>query len=216
MSIAVLLVDDHGAIRSGLRLILETHPDLRVVGEAGDGASALAMTRALEPDVVLMDIRMPGRDGIWATARIVAETRSRVLILSTFGLDEPVSAALLAGATGFLQKSVSGPELIAAVLKTARGEAVLSPEVTATVIRGFRALAERPPAPEPPSGLTPREREVLLALGGGLSNAAIARELGISEATVKTHLTAIYAKTGSASRVEAALLGLGLGGVGGR
>ena len=208
MTTRVLIADDHAAIRSGLRLILDDADDIVVVGEAGDGAAALANARALRPDVVLMDIRMPGTDGIEATASIVGESLADVLVLTTFDVDEYVFGALRAGAAGFLLKTADAAMLVDAVRRVAAGEGVLAPEVTR---RTLRAFAEQAPArPAVPSvhigGLTDREREVLAALGQGLSNADLAAALLITEATAKTHVSRVLAKLGCSSRVQAAIV----------
>ncbi|WP_280362941.1 response regulator transcription factor [Nocardia wallacei] len=207
MTIRVLIADDHGAIRAGLRMILDTAEDIEVVGEAADGDIAVAQTRALRPDVVLMDVRMPGVDGITATAQITAESLAGVLILTTFDLDEYVFRALRAGASGFILKSVSSQELLAAVRSVAAGDGVLAPEVTRAVITAF-ATTGPPAEPEPDllTGLTEREREVLSCLGEGLSNAQIAARLYIGETTVKTHVSRVLTKLGVQSRVQAAIL----------
>ena len=208
MTIRVLIADDHAAIRSGLRVMLEQTGEIAVVGEAADGRAAIANARALEPDVVLMDIRMPGTDGIEATREIVAASSTGVLVLTTFDDDAYVFGALRAGAAGFLLKTVSGADLVEAVRRVAAGEGVISPEVTRSLLAEFaRSPADhRPAAPVELDALTAREREVLAALGRGLSNAALAGELGISEATAKTHVSSVLAKTGCASRMQAAVL----------
>ncbi len=208
MTIRVLLADDHAAIRSGLRLMLQHAGDIDVVGEAGDGAAAITNARALRPDVVLMDLRMPGTDGITATERIVREGWSQVLVLTTYDLDEYVFGALRAGAVGFLLKTVEASALVDAVRRVAAGEGVVAPEVTRRLLSAF--VAGAPPAePEPPgwlSELSAREREVLACLAQGLSNAEISRALAISEATTKTHVSRVLAKLGCASRLQAGIL----------
>lgn len=209
MTIRVLLADDHAAIRSGLRVMLEQTGEITVVGEAADGRAAVANARALDPDVVLMDIRMPGMDGIEATREIVATSRTGVLVLTTFDDDAYVFGALRAGAAGFLLKTVAAADLVEAVRRVAAGEGVVSPEVTRSLLAEFARspVDDRPPTEVPElSTLTAREREVLAALGRGLSNAALAAELGISEATAKTHVSSVLAKTGCTSRMQAAVL----------
>jgi DNA-binding NarL/FixJ family response regulator len=210
--IRVLLADDHAAIRAGLRMLLATAGDIEVVGEAGDGAVAVANARALRPDVVLMDVRMPGTDGVTATRQIVDEGLSEVLVLTTFDLDEYVFGALRAGAAGFLLKTAEASALVDAVRHVAAGDGVVAPEVTRRLIAELSAPRDPngsgsrggPVAPLPPD-LTPRERDVLAGLGGGLSNAQLAAELTISEATAKTHVSRVLAKLGVASRVQAAI-----------
>ncbi len=204
--ISVLLADDHAAIRAGMRLMLEQAPDIAVVGEAADGAVAIRQAGVLRPDVVLMDIRMPGTDGITATRAITSAGVSDVLILTTFGFDDYLFGALRAGAAGFLLKSVEPAALIEAVRRVAAGDGFLAPEVTRRLLNAF--VAAPVPAPAPPliDGLTEREREVLAALGRGLSNADLAAELSISEATAKTHVSRVLGKLGCTSRVQAAIL----------
>ncbi|WP_116205706.1 response regulator [Amycolatopsis circi] len=207
MTIRVLVADDHGAIRAGLALILGNAEGIEVVGEASDGEVALRQARALRPDVVLMDVRMPGTDGITATRQLIAEGLAEVLVLTTFDLDEYVHAALRAGAAGFLLKSVEAPRLIEAVRLVAAGEGVLAPQVTKRLIAAFASTpAEPSPAPTGLADLTEREREVLGCLGAGLSNAEIGARLYIGEATVKTHVSRVLAKLGLRSRVQAAIL----------
>ncbi|CAM3562102.1 response regulator [Tsukamurella ocularis] len=205
MTATVVLADDHAAIRAGLRLLLESTGEVRVVGEAADGAAALRQARALKPDVVVMDVRMPRVDGLAATASVVAETDSAVLVLTTFDLDEYVLGALSAGASGFLLKSAGGDELIRAVLAVAAGDAVLDPKVTRAVIAAIPRPGAEPAAVDL-SGLTDRERDVLAGLGEGLSNQQIARRLDIGEATVKTHVSRVLMKLGVQSRVQAAVV----------
>jgi DNA-binding NarL/FixJ family response regulator len=198
-------------------MILETVGGFEIVGEAADGGTAVSMARALRPDVTLMDIRMPGTDGIAATTQIVGGELSAVLVLTTFDLDDYVFGALRAGAAGFLLKSVEPAELVRAVRSVANGDSVLSPEVTGTLITAFINGAQpgNPKAPGPPGPpgplnppaepLTTREEAVLACLGEGLSNQRIARRLGIAETTVKTHVSRVLAKLGVQSRVQAAI-----------
>ncbi|WP_225726688.1 MULTISPECIES: response regulator transcription factor [unclassified Nocardia] len=206
--IRVLIADDHGAIRAGLRMILDAEDDIEVVGEAADGDIAVTQARALRPDVVLMDVRMPGVDGISATERITEKGPARVLILTTFDLDEYVFRTLRAGASGFILKSASGRELVDAVRRVAAGDGVLAPEVTRAVITAFATAPteQAEPAPSGLAELTDREREVLDCLGDGLSNAQIAQRLFIGETTVKTHVSRVLTKLGVRSRVQAAIV----------
>lgn len=207
---SVLIADDHGMIREGLRMILVSH-DIQVVGEAQDGAAAIRNAATLRPDVVLMDLRMPGVDGVQATREIVAAGTGDVLVLTSFDEDELVMAALRAGAVGFLLKTTEAIPLVEAVRRVAAGEGVLDPRVTR---RALAAIDTEPPAPVgSPAGfdlLTAREREVLDALGGGLSNARIAARLDISVATVKTHVSSILVKLEAESRTQAVTLAAGL------
>ncbi|MBF6470567.1 MULTISPECIES: response regulator [Nocardia] len=208
MTIRVVIADDHAAIRAGLRMILDVEDDIEVVGEAADGDVAVAQARALRPQVVLMDIRMPGVDGLTATERITDGGLAKVLILTTFDLDEYVFRALRAGASGFVLKSASGQSLVEAVRTVAAGDGVLAPEVTRAVITAFAATNQAAAQPAPPGlgELTEREREVLDCLGDGLSNAQIAGLLFIGETTVKTHVSRVLTKLGVRSRVQAAIL----------
>jgi DNA-binding NarL/FixJ family response regulator len=201
----VLICDDQGLVRVGLRKILEVEPDLDVVGEAVDGEQAVEAAARLQPDVVLMDIRMPVVDGISATRRIVAARPvTHVLILTTFGLDTYVYDALRAGASGFMLKDAPPEELAAAVRIVARGEALLAPAVTRSVIEEFARIPQprRTNVPTEVAELTPREREVLDLLVRGLSNTEICRSLVISDATAKTHVARILQKLGVRDRVQ--------------
>ncbi|MWA00386.1 response regulator [Actinomadura sp. LD22] len=203
--IGVLVADDQAAVRAGLVLILGAAPDVRVVGEAGDGERAVELARELRPDVVLMDVRMPRLDGISATRQIAGF--ADVLVLTTFDLDEYVFGALRAGAAGFLLKDVDADRLVEAVRTVAAGDGIIAPQVTRRLIGAFAARPE-PPAPGPAAvaELTPREREVLACLGEGLSNGEIAGRLSMAETTTKTHVSRILAKLGLRSRVQAAIL----------
>jgi DNA-binding NarL/FixJ family response regulator len=204
--IRVLVVDDQPLVRAGFALILNSEPDLDVVGEAGDGQQALALTRKLKPDIVLMDIRMPGGDGLSATRAIAdAEdlTSVKILILSTFELDEYVFEALRAGASGFLVKHTEPVELVHAVREVARGEALLSPTVTRRLIAEFVSRPSRPDlVPEDMSILTAREREVVALAALGLSNEEIARDLSLSPATARTHVSRAMIKLGARDRAQ--------------
>lgn len=205
--IRVLLADDHSAIRAGLRMVLDAADDIEVVGEASDGATAVTQAKALRPHVVLMDVRMPGTDGIEATRAITSAQLADVLILTTFDIDEYVFGALRAGAAGFLLKTVEPAALVDAVRKVAAGDGVIAPEVTRKLLRAFNNhLMGTQPERAKLDKLTARERDVLAALGRGLSNADLAEQLAISEATAKTHVSRVLAKLGCASRVQAAIL----------
>ncbi|MEU6134327.1 response regulator transcription factor [Nocardioides sp. NPDC047086] len=205
--IRVLLADDQQLVRSGFRLILSMEDDISVVGEASDGAEAIAKARELRPDVVLMDVQMPGTDGIEATRTVVAEGHAKVIILTTFDRDDYLFDALAAGASGFLLKNADPDSLAEAVRAAADGHALLAPEVTMRVIgrvTGDNApSAARPQPPKELDLLTAREGEVLLLIGEGLSNNEIARRLFLTEATVKTHVSACLAKLQLRDRVQA-------------
>jgi DNA-binding NarL/FixJ family response regulator len=210
VTIRVLLVDDQPLLRTGFRLILEAEPDVAVVGEAGEGATALELTRAMLPDVVLMDVRMPGMDGIEATRRIVREGAARhdpkVLILTTFDLDEYIIEAIRAGASGFLLKDAPPEDLVDAIRIVAAGNAIVAPSVTRRLLDRF---ASRLPAVRDTGqsagldSLTEREREVLRHVARGMSNAEIAAALVVSETTVKTHVGNVLAKLSLRDRVQA-------------
>jgi DNA-binding NarL/FixJ family response regulator len=219
MTIRVLLVDDQALLRKGFRMILEEEPDIEVVAEAEDGESAVSSARRHQPDVVLMDVRMPGMDGIEATAQIVESvTACRVLILTTFDLDEYAFAGLRAGASGFLLKDVPPAELAEAIRVVARGDAVVAPRVTQRLLDLF---AHRLPDDGEDTGssdaiealdqLTVREHDVLVAVAHGLSNAEIASQLFVSEATVKSHVGHILTKLDLRDRVQAAVLAYQVG-----
>jgi DNA-binding NarL/FixJ family response regulator len=215
MSIRIVLVDDEHLVRAGLRLILESEDDLEVVGEADDGAAAVEVVTATDPDVVLMDIQMPGMNGLEATRQIVGlgrEESSRVLILTTFELDEYVYDALRAGASGFLLKRTPATELVNAIRVVAEGEALLAPSVTRRLIDEFarRPRGDRPP-PEALDDLTAREREVLQLVAQGMSNREIAAQLFVSEGTVKTHIKRIFYKLGLRDRTQAVILAYDVG-----
>ena len=207
-AIRVLVADDQSIVRAGFQTILDAQPDVRVVGEAADGREAVDLARALRPDVVLMDVRMPHMDGIEATRRICAEPDApRVLVLTTFDLDSYVYSALRAGASGFLLKDAPAEQLIEAVDVVARGDALLAPSITRLLID---EVARRPTldATAVPglAELTDREREVLILVARGLSNGEIATRLYLGEATVKTHVGRVLAKLGLRDRVQAVVL----------
>ncbi|MDU8995837.1 MULTISPECIES: response regulator [Streptomyces] len=210
----VLIVDDQALQRLGFSMLLEQHPDLTVVGEATHGAEAVRSTAELRPDVVLMDVRMPGMDGIEATRRIVESGgRSRVLVLTTFDLDEYAYAALRAGASGFLLKDALPDELVAGIRAVAAGDAVIAPGLTRKLIDAY---TERRPGHTREQerrldALTDREREVLTAIASGWSNAEIADRLSLAESTVKSHVSRVLAKVGVRDRVQAVIFAYDVG-----
>jgi DNA-binding NarL/FixJ family response regulator len=207
MSVRVIVADDHQVIRTGYAALLDTQPDFTVVGTACDGAEAVRICRELSPDIVLMDVRMPGMDGIEATRQLAESTLDgpRVLILTTFDLDEYVYDALRAGASGFLLKDVTAERLFEAVRVIAVGEALLAPTVTRRLISEFAQLRPKPDAPRTASlaTLTPRETQVLRLVAEGLSNLEIAARLVVTEETVKTHVSRVLNKLGLRDRTQA-------------
>jgi len=219
VSLSVLIVDDQALVRAGFRMILDAEEDIEVAGEAADGVDAVAQAQRLQPDVILMDVRMPQMDGIEATRRLLASDGlvSKVVMLTTFDMDEYVYDALCAGASGFLLKDVPPEQLVAGIRSVARGDALLAPSVTRRVIEEF---VRRPPSsvqtlPPEFDELTAREVEVLGLVAKGLSNAEIAKELYVSETTVKTHVAHMLTKLGVRDRVQAVVLAYecGLAGV---
>jgi DNA-binding NarL/FixJ family response regulator len=207
--IRVLLVDDQTLVRTGFRMVLDAHDGVEVVGEAADGRTGIDMCRTLAPDVVLMDVRMPGMDGITATGLIAEECpQSRVIVLTTFDLDEYAFAALRAGASGFLLKDVGPAELLASIKAVSGGDAAISSRVSRRMLDLFsQRLPSGPPSggDEAVAALTPREREILSAIGGGLSNTEIGERLVVAESTVKTHVGRILMTLGLRDRVHAVI-----------
>jgi DNA-binding NarL/FixJ family response regulator len=207
--IRVLLADDQGLVRAGFRALLDAQPDIEVAGEAGDGAEALELVRRRRPDIVLMDVRMPRMDGLEATRRITSDPSlagTRVIVLTTFELDEYVFGALRAGASGFLLKDIDPPDLLAAVRVVADGEALLAPRLTRRLIEAFveqeRAALRAGVEGDELAELTPREREVLTLVGRGLSNTEIADALVLSPLTAKTHVARLFAKLDARDRAQ--------------
>ncbi|MDH6115063.1 DNA-binding NarL/FixJ family response regulator [Kitasatospora sp. MAP12-15] len=209
MTVRVVLADDQPLMRSGLRVIMADHPDLEVVGEAATGAEAVRLVGEVSPDVVVMDIRMPGMDGIEATRLITAgPTATRVLMLTTFDEDEHVYGALRAGASGFVVKDMDVDDILAAVRVVAAGDALIAPGVTRRLIADFvgRPGAAPEPSPRPVEGITEREREVLTLVGRGRSNAEIAQDLFITVATAKSHVARLFSKLGARDRVQLVII----------
>jgi DNA-binding NarL/FixJ family response regulator len=202
----VLIADDQALVRSGFRLIVETREDMRVVGEAEDGAEAVALASELQPDVILMDVRMPGLDGIEATRRIVdSGNAARVLVLTTFDVDDYVYAAIRAGASGFLLKDVRPVDLVDAIRLVAGGNALLGPTVTRRLLEQFAGSAPADGSAAAVETLTEREAEILRLMATGLSNAELAQRLVLGETTVKTHVSSILRKLGVRDRVQAVI-----------
>lgn len=199
----VLLVDDQDLVRGGFRVILELEDDLSVVGEARDGVEAVRAVQATQPDVVIMDVQMPGGDGLTATRTITSSTSVPVLVLTTFDRDDYLFGAIEAGASGFLLKNAAPEDLVDAVRVVARGDALLAPEVTRRVLSRFAARPGRASRPDLSSSLSDRELEVLLLVAQGMSNAEIAGRLVVGEATVKTHVSRVLDKLGVRDRLQA-------------
>jgi DNA-binding NarL/FixJ family response regulator len=207
--IDVVLADDQALVRAGFRALLDAEDDIAVVGEASNGHEAISLVRAKKPDVVLMDIRMPELDGLSATREVAADARLsgvRIVILTTFELDEYVFEALRSGASGFLVKDTEPVDLLAAVRLVASGEALLSPSVTRRVIEELASRAKEPPPSGPLDELTEREREVMALVAGGLSNEEIAEQLVVSPATAKTHVSRAMVKLGARDRAQLVVL----------
>jgi DNA-binding NarL/FixJ family response regulator len=213
VTVRVVIADDQALVRGGFRMILDAREDMEVVGEAGDGEEAVALVEGHEPDVVLMDVRMPGVDGIEATRRIVASgSVARVVVLTTYDVDEYVFAALRAGASGFMLKDVPPPDLVEAIRVVARGDALLAPSVTRRLLDRFAdVVPDTTAAPADLEELTEREVEVLRFVALALSNAEIARRLHLTEATVKTHVSSLLRKLGLRDRVQAVVFAYDVG-----
>ncbi|MER7690356.1 response regulator transcription factor [Streptomyces sp. NPDC097610] len=213
----ILLVDDEPLLRMGLRMVLETYDDMRVIGEVGDGQDAIRCVRELKPDMVLMDVRMPGMDGVETTRRIVASgSRSRVLILTTFDLDEYSYGSLRAGASGFLLKNLPPTDLVSAIRSVHSGDAVLAPSTTRRLLDAYAHRLPTPGAAERPTEprldrLTAREYEILLHMAEGLSNSELADRLKLAEPTVKTHVVRILAKLELRDRIQAIIYAYEIG-----
>ncbi|GAB3669089.1 response regulator transcription factor [Streptomyces sparsus] len=208
----MIVADDQLVVRAGFAAVIDAEPDMSVVGEAGDGAAAVRQAEETDPDVVVMDIRMPGMDGLTATRLLAARgDRPRVLVLTTFDLDAYVHEALRVGASGFLLKDAEPDDLLDAIRVVAAGDGVLAPAVTRRLIHTF-AASPRPVEPDGTlTGLTPREREVLVLVGSGLTNAEISRHLGVATGTVKSHVNALLGKLGLRDRVQATILAYDVG-----
>ncbi len=209
MTVRVLVIDDQPMVRAGFVAIVDSEPDFSVVGEAGDGAAAVALAEETRPDVVLMDIRMPGMDGLTATRLLTASgDGARVIVLTTFDLDQYVFEALRAGASAFLLKDAGPDDLLAAIRVVAAGDGMLAPAVTRRLIDAFASgsLSPPPAAGDALDALTPRERDVLLLIAAGLSNAEIGERLGVGTGTVKTHVNGLLTKLGARDRVQATIL----------
>ncbi|GAB3580823.1 response regulator [Calidifontibacter terrae] len=213
--IRVVVVDDQALVRRGFAMILDQEPDLQVIGEAADGQEAVERCRELQPDVVLMDVRMPVLNGVEATAAVTRSGTTRVLMLTTFDLDEYVYDAIHAGASGFVLKDVRPDDLVHAVRTVAAGETTLSPTITRRLVDEFCARAAPGRAPDLVAALSEREREVFVLIAHGLSNAEIAAQLYVSATTVKTHVTRVLAKIGARDRVQAIVMAYEAGVVGG-
>ena len=205
MTIRVLLADDHGLVRAGLARLIDSDPELHVVGEAGTGRDAVELARRLTPDVALLDIRMPVMDGIEATRRIVSSGSTRVVILTVFDLDDYVYAALQAGASGFLLKDAQPDEMLTAIRVAAAGHALIAPSITRRLLTEFARLGSAAQAVPGIDALTDREREVLVHMADGLTNAEIAAAMYLGEATVKTHVGRVLAKLRARDRIQAVI-----------